>query len=69
MSSLERIRNFLCVDDRLATSGMPKPDDFAALRQTGCGVVIKLPLPPSNNSLPNKGKLSFAQDNQFTHAK
>jgi len=31
--TLNRIPHFLRVDDRLATSGMPQPDDFAALRQ------------------------------------
>jgi hypothetical protein len=32
MSMLTHIRNFLRIDDRLATSGMPQPEDFAALR-------------------------------------
>ena len=37
MNSLNHIRNFLRIDGRLATSGMPQPDDFAALRQAGFG--------------------------------
>jgi len=28
---LNSIRNFLRIDDRMATSGMPQPEDFAAL--------------------------------------
>jgi len=30
MTALGHIRNFLRIDDRLATSGMPQPDDFDA---------------------------------------
>jgi hypothetical protein len=29
MSTLNHIRNFLRIDDRLATSGIPQPDDLA----------------------------------------
>jgi hypothetical protein len=31
MSSLNHIRNFLRIDDRLATSGMPQPDHLSEL--------------------------------------
>lgn len=43
MNTLNHIRNFLRIDDGLATSGMPRPDDFAALRQAGFAVVVNLP--------------------------
>ena len=67
MSTLNRIRNFLRIDDRLATSGMPKPDDFAALRQVGYEVVINLALPTSDNALPNEGELVSAQGMTYVH--
>ena len=51
MNTLEHIRNFLRIDDRLATSGMPQPEDFAALRQAGFDIVINLALPTSDNTL------------------
>ena len=44
MNELTHIRNFLRLDDRLATSGMPLPDDFATLRQAGVDVVINVTL-------------------------
>jgi len=54
MNPLTHIRNFLRIDDRLATSGMPQPDDFAALRQAGFDVVINLALPTSDNTPERK---------------
>ena len=67
MSTLNHIRNFLRIDDRLATSGMPQPDDFAALRQAGFDVVINLALPTSDNALPNEGELVSAQGMTYVH--
>jgi len=67
MSTLNRIRNFLRIDDRLATSGMPQPDDFAALRQAGFDVVMNLALPTSHHALPNEGELVSAQGMTYVH--
>ena len=67
MSALANIRNFLRIDDRLATSGMPQPDDFAALRQAGFDVVINLALSTSDNALPNEGELVSAQGMTYVH--
>ena len=67
MNTLNHIRNFLRIDDRLATSGMPQPDDFAALRQAGFGVVVNLALPTSDNALPNEGELVSAQGMTYVH--
>ena len=66
-NTLKHIRNFLRIDDRLATSGMPQPDDFAALRQAGFEVVINLALPTSDNALPNEGELVSAQGMTYVH--
>lgn len=64
---LEHIRNFLRIDDRLATSGMPQPDDFTAMRQAGFDVVINLALPTSDNALSNEGELVSAQGMTYVH--
>jgi protein tyrosine phosphatase (PTP) superfamily phosphohydrolase (DUF442 family) len=58
---LTNIRNFLRIDEGLATSGMPQPADFAALRQEKFDVVINLAVPTSTNALPNEGELVSAQ--------
>ena len=67
MNPLEHIRNFRRIDDQLATSGMPQPDDFAALRRAGFEVVINLALPTSDNALPNEGELVSAQGMTYVH--
>lgn len=67
METLNHIRNFLRIDDRLATSGMPQPDDFAAMRHAGFEVVINLALPTSDHALPNEGELVSAQGMTYVH--
>ena len=67
VSSLNHIRNYLRIDDRLATSGTPQPDDFAAMRQTGFEVVINLALLTSDNAMPNEGELVSAQGMTYVH--
>ena len=61
------IRDFLRIDDGLATSGMPQPDDFAALRRAGFEVVINLALPTSDDALPNEGERVSAQGMTYVH--
>lgn len=67
MNILYHIRNFLRIDDRLATSGMPKPGDFGTLRQAGFEVVINLAMPTSDNAMPNEDDLVSAQGMTYVH--
>ena len=46
---------------------MPKPGDFAALRQAGFDIVINLALPTSDNALPNEGELVSAEGMTYVH--
>src|SRR5688572_17634462 len=64
---MTHIRNFLRIDDRLATSGMPKPGDFGDMRRAGFEVVINLALPTSDNAMPNEGDLVAAQGMTYVH--
>jgi protein tyrosine phosphatase (PTP) superfamily phosphohydrolase (DUF442 family) len=61
VTTLPHLPNFLRIDERLATSGMPQPHDFAALRQAGLDAVINLALPSSDNALPKEGELVSVQ--------
>jgi protein tyrosine phosphatase (PTP) superfamily phosphohydrolase (DUF442 family) len=61
VSALDGIRDFLQLDDRIATSGMPRPDHFPAIRAAGCKAVINLALPTSDNAMPDEGQLVSAQ--------
>jgi protein tyrosine phosphatase (PTP) superfamily phosphohydrolase (DUF442 family) len=66
-NSLEEIRGYLKLDDRLATSGMPKPEHFAAMRAAGFAAVINLALPTSDHAMPNEGELVSAQGMTYVH--
>jgi protein tyrosine phosphatase (PTP) superfamily phosphohydrolase (DUF442 family) len=46
---------------------MPKPSDFAALRQAGFEVVINLAMPTSDDAMPNEGDLVSAQGMTYVH--
>jgi protein tyrosine phosphatase (PTP) superfamily phosphohydrolase (DUF442 family) len=39
---LQRIYNFLSINERLATSGQPKPDQFPAIAEAGYEMVLNL---------------------------
>ena len=67
-SSIEEIRGFLRLDDRIATSGMPRPEHFAAMRGAGFDVVINLALPTSDNALANEGELVSQQGMTYVHS-
>jgi protein tyrosine phosphatase (PTP) superfamily phosphohydrolase (DUF442 family) len=51
------IRNFVQLDERIGTSGMPQPADFSLLAQAGFKTVINLALPTSDNAMANEGEL------------
>jgi len=67
MASIDEIRGFLRLDDRIATSGMPLPEHFAAMRESGFDVVINLALPTSDNAIANEGELVSQQGMTYVH--
>lgn len=67
MPSIEEIRAFLWLDDRVATSGMPRPEHFASMRTAGFDVVINLAMPNSDNAIAEEGKLVSEQGMTYVH--
>src|SRR5436190_10121629 len=64
---LETIKNFLPLDDRVGTSGMPRPEDFKQIAREGYRAVINLALPTSDNALPNEGELVSREGMSYIH--
>jgi len=64
---MEHIINFRVIDHRIASGGQPTPDQFAALANSGCQVVINLALPTSTNALPNEGELVTRLGMTYVH--
>ncbi len=67
MSGLNSIRNFLQLDEHLATSGMPRPDDFNAIGESGYNLVINLAMPTSDNAMANEGDLVARAGMTYIH--
>ena len=67
MNSLESIRGYLRIDDKLGTSGMPRPEHFSTMRAAGFETVVNLALPTSDNAMANEGDLVSAQGMTYVH--
>ncbi len=67
MAELENIRAYLRLDENLATSGMPRPEQFADIAQAGFKTVINLALPTSDNALANEGELVTRAGMTYIH--
>ena len=65
--SLEGIRGYLRLGDKLATSGMPEAAHFALMRAEGFEAVINIGLPTSDHAISNEGELVSAQGMTYVH--
>ncbi|MEL6930024.1 MAG: hypothetical protein AAFO95_15485 [Cyanobacteria bacterium J06600_6] len=54
---IETIREYYQINDYLATSGQPTPEEFKAIALSGYEVIINLATSRSTNALPNEGVL------------
>lgn len=67
MTALKDIRDYLRLDDRLATSGMPQREQFQAIKEAGFDVVINLALPTSDYALADEGDIVTRLDMAYVH--
>jgi protein tyrosine phosphatase (PTP) superfamily phosphohydrolase (DUF442 family) len=66
VSPLEDILNYTPIDDRLASSGQPKPGEFPLLAAEGFQAVINLATQASTGHLPNEPELCALAGLDFT---
>jgi protein tyrosine phosphatase (PTP) superfamily phosphohydrolase (DUF442 family)/GNAT superfamily N-acetyltransferase len=64
---LQGIRSFIRLSPRLATSGQPTEEQFAAIAAGGFESVINLALPTSTHALPNEHELVAAHGLEYIH--
>ena len=64
---LQDIRNFVRLSPRLATSGQPREEQFAAIAAAGFESIINLALPTSTNALPNEREVVTMQGLEYVH--
>ena len=55
--AIEHIANYLCLTDRISSSGQPNIDGFHSIAAAGFGAVINLAMPDSKNAIPEEGSI------------
>ena len=60
------IINYLKIKEGIQTSGQPKEDDFALIRETGVNTVINLAMHDSETALTNEGEVVCRLLNSLT---
>lgn len=54
---MKDIYNYLYYDEKLSSSGMPKPEQLRSMAEAGVKVVINLATPTSEGAIPNESEL------------
>ena len=67
VESLEKIRNFVALDDRIGTAGQPRADQFASVADAGYELVINLAMPDHEDSIDQEGSLVSALGMTYIH--
>ena len=65
--SIEEIRNFIEVSDRIASSGQPEDFQFQYISDAGYGAVINLAMPNSENAIPEEGNIVTSLNMMYIH--
>jgi len=65
--SIESIKNYLDVSDRIASSGQPDEVQFRDISQAGYDVVINLAMPNSGDAIPEEGNIVTALQMMYVH--
>jgi len=64
---IEAIRNFIRIDDAVATGGQPTAEQFAEVREAGYEVVINLAPDGLDSSLPDEDALLRSMGMEYVH--
>ncbi len=62
-----QIKNFLAIDDSLATSGQPSPEQFRGIADLDFKTLVNLALPTSGNALANEGAIVTELGMNYIH--
>jgi uncharacterized protein (TIGR01244 family) len=65
--SLDKINNYLRIDDRLNTSGQPTAAEIGLIADDGCQTLINLITPDSKNAIPNEGEIATELGMTYVH--
>ncbi|MGV6826613.1 MAG: protein tyrosine phosphatase family protein [bacterium] len=63
--SVKQIRNYIRINDRIATSGQPEELDFRLIAEAGYEVVINLAMPNSDDAIPEESYFVTARGMRY----
>ena len=66
-ATLQSIRNFVALGERVGTAGQPTAEQFKAVRDAGYELVINLALPTSTNALPDEREVVTTLGMDYVH--
>jgi len=66
-NNIQEIYNFLQLSDKIATSGQPTAEQFAAIKQADYQLIVNLALPTSSNALSDEKQIVESQGMQYVH--
>jgi uncharacterized protein (TIGR01244 family) len=64
---MKDIYNYLYLDEKLSSSGMPKPEQMKSVADAGVQVVINLATSKSEGAIPNEGELVKGLGMEYIH--
>jgi protein tyrosine phosphatase (PTP) superfamily phosphohydrolase (DUF442 family) len=65
--SIDEIRNYIQVSDRIASSGQPEDHQFKDIADAGYKVVINLAMPNSESAIPEEGNIVTSLKMTYVH--
>ena len=65
--SIEDIRNYIQVSDRIASSGQPEDHQFKDIAEALYEAVINLAMPNSENAIPEEGNIVTSLNMMYVH--
>jgi protein tyrosine phosphatase (PTP) superfamily phosphohydrolase (DUF442 family) len=65
--SIDEIRNYIQVSDRIASSGQPEDHQFKYIADAGYEVVINLAMPNSESAIPEEGNIVTSLKMTYVH--
>lgn len=65
--SINKIKNYYRIDDKIASAGQPAADEFNLIRQAGFDLIINLALPDSPHAIENEAEIVNQENMDYLH--
>ncbi|MBP0019977.1 MAG: protein tyrosine phosphatase family protein [Cyanobacteria bacterium SBLK] len=66
-TQLDKIYNFVQINDRLATAGQPTETQFEEVKKAGYDLIVNLALSNSTNAIPHEAEIIDRNNMEYVH--